>query len=612
MFVDYFGSVFTCGANSFGQLGTGDLSERENPTKLPQLPSIKLVSLGNYHSLLLDSQGKVWSFGSNIYGQLGLGPSIEKENVPTLIQNLPIILSIAAGYCHSLFLDENGFVWSCGLNENGQLGTGETNNVFFARKIPNLHHIKSVYAGGGFSLFLDANGSLWVCGSNECCQSGSRFNVQKITPEKMPNFPTILSISTGFCHSLFLDTRGIVWGTGFNGNGELGLGDLDNREQPHYIETLPCIKEITAGCYHSLFLDSQGGAWSCGFGGNGRLGLGEATTASIPVKIQNIPPITRISAGVNHSILIDQEDKVWVCGSNKFGQLGLGDKIDRFVPCLVENLPKIQAFQLSREESFIPRSITETWQQIRERKEQVNKQVEETKKLLAEKQRKLQELMESIENTREIIDESEAILRNQSELPSDCTADIIYPAGESEVEEDLLKQLKEKLESEGMEKLTVEDLCVFLQFCGMSAIIPYFRSQSINGEELKLFLSTSDFTGIGIDDILLEKQLEFFTKLLDCKLLFSPDVLEKSEIWQHRSPELTMVFLENKEIALPPETISQKGISICQLIFFDFLDIQQMFQLNLRNCVIAAKKLKLLKKEFKIFLKTEKSKINKT
>ena len=36
---------------------------------------------------------------------------------------------------HSLFLDENGNVWSCGLNEQGQLGMGDYTNRKTTEKI---------------------------------------------------------------------------------------------------------------------------------------------------------------------------------------------------------------------------------------------------------------------------------------------------------------------------------------------------------------------------------------------------------------------------------------------------------------------------------------------
>src|SRR3990167_7892536 len=73
----------------------------------------------------------------------------------------------ASGTFHSLFLDPLGFVWSCGHNQNGQLGVGNTTSTFTPQKINDLPPIISVSAGAHFSLFVDANASVWSCGCNQ-------------------------------------------------------------------------------------------------------------------------------------------------------------------------------------------------------------------------------------------------------------------------------------------------------------------------------------------------------------------------------------------------------------------------------------------------------------
>ena len=44
------------------------------------------------------------------------------------------IVSVAMGYRQTIFLDSNGSVYSCGLNDDGQLGLGDTAN----RSTPTL------------------------------------------------------------------------------------------------------------------------------------------------------------------------------------------------------------------------------------------------------------------------------------------------------------------------------------------------------------------------------------------------------------------------------------------------------------------------------------------
>lgn len=152
--------------------------------------------------------------------------------IPEKINNLPPITSIFAGYEYSLFLDENGYVWSCGDNEKGQLGLGDNNNRNQAEQITTLPKIVSVFAGYAFSTFLDCEGSVWGCGNNNYGQLGdSRGTNCRNIAEKIPELPKIISISGGPAHSLFLDCEGAVWCCGYNAFGQLGLGHATNRNK---------------------------------------------------------------------------------------------------------------------------------------------------------------------------------------------------------------------------------------------------------------------------------------------------------------------------------------------------------------------------------------------
>ena len=109
--------VWGCGYNSYGQLGLADRVERSTPVKLSNLPKIKAIAAGYYHTLMLDEDGKVWSCGYNMYGQLGRNTTeeLKAESVPVLVTLAVEIVGIAAGNFHSIFLDVDGNVWGCGV-----------------------------------------------------------------------------------------------------------------------------------------------------------------------------------------------------------------------------------------------------------------------------------------------------------------------------------------------------------------------------------------------------------------------------------------------------------------------------------------------------------------
>jgi|GEM_PF-4145959 len=100
------------------------------------------------HTLLLTRNGGVISFGEGWDGQLGHGTE-ESINVPALIDaELPRIKAIAAGAWHTLLLSEGNEVYSFGYNGEGQLGFGHNNySVIFPTKNERLTGAAGIAAG---------------------------------------------------------------------------------------------------------------------------------------------------------------------------------------------------------------------------------------------------------------------------------------------------------------------------------------------------------------------------------------------------------------------------------------------------------------------------------
>ena len=81
------GAVYATGQNYYGQLGLGDTVDKNVPTLITSGIgglNVVAVSAGGYHSLFLTSTGAVYATGQNGSGELGLG-DLTQRNVPTLI-----------------------------------------------------------------------------------------------------------------------------------------------------------------------------------------------------------------------------------------------------------------------------------------------------------------------------------------------------------------------------------------------------------------------------------------------------------------------------------------------------------------------------------------------
>eukprot|EP01084_Bolivina_argentea_P254597 428039_1 len=89
------------------------------------------------------------------------------------------VIDIAYGAHHTLFLTQNGSVYSYGQNGSGQCGI-HTNGkqIIKPQLIPINFKITEIAAGKLHSLFIDTKKRLLVCGYNYCGQLGINNNIE--------------------------------------------------------------------------------------------------------------------------------------------------------------------------------------------------------------------------------------------------------------------------------------------------------------------------------------------------------------------------------------------------------------------------------------------------
>ncbi len=131
--------VYASGTNRYGQLGLGDITDRNEWTEVPvpQGFSVEKVIAGDDHSILKgkgkDGEDKMYAAGYNTYGQLGLGHrwKTRKWTEVPVPQGFSVEKVIAGGF-HSFIKgkgkDGEGKLYASGYNTYGQLGLGDTAN----------------------------------------------------------------------------------------------------------------------------------------------------------------------------------------------------------------------------------------------------------------------------------------------------------------------------------------------------------------------------------------------------------------------------------------------------------------------------------------------------
>jgi alpha-tubulin suppressor-like RCC1 family protein len=223
------GSVWAAGRNHAGQLGTGDLDDRTTFTQVIDadgnpLSGVKAIAAGEEHSLILKSDGTIWGAGSNGENALGLPTyglfsrftqitSYMGTTYNGITYNVPSVdkvKMIAAGHYHSLIATTNNQVWAVGLNDDGQLGTGDTTT---------------------YAAFI------------KVADSG------------------VVSMAGGKLHSILMKPDETVWTTGYNYDGLLGLGN--NTHKTAFTQaTVFNPGKSTMPTVSSAFVDKAGGTLS--------------------------------------------------------------------------------------------------------------------------------------------------------------------------------------------------------------------------------------------------------------------------------------------------------------------------------------------------------------
>jgi len=237
------GKVYSRGVNSHGQLGHGDLKDREELVEISSLWGIRSIACGNNLSGALTEDGHLFMWGFNYYGGLGNGNNNNSSQplVINMMDRAPRMKAISCSDRHVLAISINGDVYAWGYNRDGQLGLGHNKAVNTPQKIEGLENIIAVSAGGLFSLALSEEGEVYAFGNGIYGQLGNGTTQGSSVPIKI-ELSNIQAIYCGHGYSHAISYEGDIYSWGDNRNGQLGDGTTMNSSYPliitaPYIET---------------------------------------------------------------------------------------------------------------------------------------------------------------------------------------------------------------------------------------------------------------------------------------------------------------------------------------------------------------------------------------
>ena len=324
------GELKCFGANTAGQIGSGgtvalgdatsEMGDALAAVSLGAGRSVRAVSAGNLHTCAVLDNASVKCFGEGDNGRLGYGATTDiGRTTASMGDGLPAVdlgtgrtaKLLATGAAHTCVVLDNDAVKCWGLNDDGQLGLGDTD----AR-------------GDGAGEMGDALPAVSL---------GLGAGVR------------VVAIAAGDAHSCVLLSSGAVqcWGAG--GNGRLGSGNENSRgdEAGEMGASLPNVdlgagrtaKAISVGAAHTCVIRDLNDVVCWGVGGEGQLGIGsridigdgagEMGAALTAVPLGSGRTAVAVSAGATHTCVVLDNNTVKCWGSGASGRLGTSDTMSR-------------------------------------------------------------------------------------------------------------------------------------------------------------------------------------------------------------------------------------------------------------------------------------------
>lgn len=325
--------VLTWGCNDGEALGRDGDENLPAPIHFPIKIVVVGLALGDSHGSAVslggqaflwgsyrDKEGKQWFPELTGSGKL-TGPGASGKT-PQLVPSLSNLTKVCSGANHTVFLDGQGQVFSCGLGEQYQLGRGD---IKVNLKDKDEEYILELVHG------------------------------EHLQPRKVPLDFFCIQIGCGQYHTLLVSQDLQVFGCGLNQYRQVCPRDEAMVKHPVHIPSLDGLQitEVGGGEHFSYACSARSGMYTWGRSDQNQLGRQVSSQVAgaceeAPRPVQNLPKdIKQVSCGSSHAIVCTKQGKVYTWGFGESYQLGHGDTRDEPLPKLVAKLQGQHAIQVS-------------------------------------------------------------------------------------------------------------------------------------------------------------------------------------------------------------------------------------------------------------------------
>jgi alpha-tubulin suppressor-like RCC1 family protein len=299
------------------------------------------ISAGGYSACAVTPANRLKCWGDNTYGQLGIGDDLTEKLAPVLVPNLENVTYVSVGDYSTCAILQGGKLKCWGLNSNGQLGDGTTDDRHVPTQVEGLTSgVVGVSVGEYHACARLKSGKVKCWGNNTYGEIGNGTSGNEYPrPKLVNNIENATQISAGLYYSCAtVNEKAKCWG--YNSSGQLGDGTTDSRHKPTQVYGLDNgVKRVIAGYYTTCAIIKQGKLKCWGNNTYGETGTGESAT-----EYHRPKQVVGMTGGVS-SVDTDyyftcavQNGKAKCFGHNDTYQLGNGTTDDSDVPRTVSTL----------------------------------------------------------------------------------------------------------------------------------------------------------------------------------------------------------------------------------------------------------------------------------
>lgn len=251
------------------------LTKEEMKTPRRILKQAVYTDLDSSTSFAIDQDGYLWSWGECQYGELGQGESYIRSSSPTIIADhvAKFYRSHDRGEPTMYALKTDGTLWAWGYNQYGAVGNGTTETVSIPTKV--LDHVKTFTctacpSNGAFDTYTNAfalreDDSLWAWGYNDEGNLGNGTTESALSPVKI--LDDVAEIETNVqMHtnlSFAIKKDGSLWGWGYNLYGQLCTGNTEPVLLP--VKITDDVKDYSSVYATLYFVKQDNTLWGSGF-----------------------------------------------------------------------------------------------------------------------------------------------------------------------------------------------------------------------------------------------------------------------------------------------------------------------------------------------------------